>query len=108
MNITLNVNECELATILAALRYYQQQGLGDPANRPNEIHEIAADCVSSLDDAGIDALCERINGEQPNLLQALEKAIRALNQIPNSRISGGDTYTLIAHLEAILKKFKPA
>ena len=53
----------ELATILAALRYYQRNGLGEPSNRPLAIHEIATDSdqVISLDDAGIDRLCEDIN-----------------------------------------------
>ncbi len=55
----------ELATILAALRFYQGQGLGDPENRPTAIHEIATCCdeVVSLDDEGIDALCEKLNTE---------------------------------------------
>ena len=50
-------------TILAALRYYQQRGLGDPAQRPTEIHAIATDGDedSSLDAAGIDDLCDRLN-----------------------------------------------
>jgi hypothetical protein len=53
----------ELSTILAALRFYQEKGQGDPANRSDEIHDLATsgDEVTSLDDAGIDALCERIN-----------------------------------------------
>ena len=54
----------ELATILAALRYYQEKGLGDPANRSADIHEIATDGdeVISLDANDIDDLCERLNG----------------------------------------------
>lgn len=53
----------ETATLLAALRYYQQQGMGDPFNRPSEIHDIAADNlhVTSLDANDIDALCEKVN-----------------------------------------------
>jgi hypothetical protein len=53
----------ELATILAALRYYQEQGMGDPDNRSNDIHDIATngDNEVSLDADGIDALCERLN-----------------------------------------------
>lgn len=31
----------EVATILAALRHYKRTGQGDPANRTDEIHEIA-------------------------------------------------------------------
>jgi hypothetical protein len=62
--MTHTLDREELATILAALRYYQQQGLGDPVNRPEAIHDIATDhdaILSSLDDAGIDALCEKLN-----------------------------------------------
>lgn len=51
------------ATILAALRYYQSQGLGDPANRPEAIHDIATDNgeLVSLDDTAISNLCESMN-----------------------------------------------
>lgn len=53
----------ELATVLAALRYYQQAGMGEPGNRSIDIHDIATDgdTVVSLDDQGIDELCERLN-----------------------------------------------
>ncbi|WP_145928500.1 hypothetical protein OH491_24710 [Termitidicoccus mucosus] len=57
----------EHATVLAALRYYQRQGLADDSDlRPAEIHDIAtggdrACFAASLDAAGIDALCERLN-----------------------------------------------
>ncbi len=61
--LTITVDEAEHATILAALRYYQENGQGDPSNRSDDIHAIAAPdhVMSSLDDDGIDALCERIN-----------------------------------------------
>jgi len=64
--VNLSITGQEFCTILAALRYYQAQGLGDPDNRPLNIHEIATDCgelLSSLDDEGIDELAERINCE---------------------------------------------
>jgi hypothetical protein len=53
----------ETATILAALRFYQQKGLGDPQYRPLDIHEIASDNddVISLDEDDIDELCEKLN-----------------------------------------------
>lgn len=60
----IKCDETEHATILAALRFYQRAGMGDPDNRSDEIHEIATNCgaiTSSLDDDGIDQLCERIN-----------------------------------------------
>lgn len=50
-------------TILAALRYYQDNGQGDPAKRSCWIHEIATDGDTeiSMDDDGIDELCEELN-----------------------------------------------
>jgi hypothetical protein len=63
--IKLRVTDQELHTILAALRFYQEHGQGEPANRSDWIHELATngDDVISLDDAGIDELCERLNTE---------------------------------------------
>lgn len=58
------LNNAELGTILAALRYYQKQGLGDPRMRPQEIQEIAEGDHGenvTLDDDGIDELCEKLN-----------------------------------------------
>ena len=59
----ISITKSELATVLGALRYYQESGLGDPSNRSYEIHRIATDygeCIP-LDDAGIDELCEKLN-----------------------------------------------
>lgn len=59
-----SLDHAELSTVLAALRFYQSRGLGEPANRPGDIHEIATDggtVMASLDDEGIDSLCERLN-----------------------------------------------
>ncbi len=63
MTTTLEITDQELNTILAALRYYQANGQGDPANREQGIHDIATnfDEQISLDAAGIDELCEDIN-----------------------------------------------
>lgn len=59
---TYSLDRAELATILAALRTYQAAGYGEPANRPDDIHDIATDGdVISLDAVAIDTLCERIN-----------------------------------------------
>lgn len=56
----------EVATVLAALRFYRQKGLGDPDNRSDDIHDIATDGgdLTSLDADGIDDLCERLNREK--------------------------------------------
>lgn len=50
-------------TVLAALRYYRQNGQGDPANRADDIHAIATDNDDeiSLDEAGIDELYDLID-----------------------------------------------
>lgn len=79
MKTIIAFDRAELATVLAALRYYQQNGQGEPANRSDAIHDIATgmaegmqECVS-LDDAAIDTLCERINveGDTTGMLEAL-------------------------------------
>lgn len=58
----IELNYSELATVLAALRYYQFGGQGDPTNRTDDIHAIATDGdVISLDENGIEQLCEQIN-----------------------------------------------
>ncbi len=61
--INIAVTEQEFYTIIAALRFYQESGMGDPGNRSDDIHALACngDDVVSLDAVGIDNLCERIN-----------------------------------------------
>lgn len=60
---TITCDDAEHATILAALRFYQQQGMSDPFNRSDDIQAVACptEDSTSLDDEGIDGLCERIN-----------------------------------------------
>lgn len=60
-SVTYADRHAQICTILAALRYYQEQGLCDPENRSSDIHDIATDgdCIS-LDERGIDELCEAI------------------------------------------------
>ena len=50
-------------TILAALRYYQQGGQGEPDRRTDAIHEIATNSGDdiSLDAIAIDSLCADLN-----------------------------------------------
>ena len=62
----VEVNEAEIATIFAALRFYQSKGMGEPTFREEGIHQIATDhgrIQSSLDSKEIDELCERLNAE---------------------------------------------
>jgi hypothetical protein len=64
MNLNVNLTPAQLATILGALRVYQDRGYGDSSVRPNDIHDIVTNGDSlddPLDDDGIDALCERLN-----------------------------------------------
>lgn len=57
------VDEQQHATLIAALRYYQEQGMGDPNKRSDAIHDIATNCgeVTSLDDRDIDDLVDQLN-----------------------------------------------
>ena len=57
------MNQRELATVLAALRWYQESGFGEPGGRPEGIHEIATMCDQevSLNFDEIDLLCESLN-----------------------------------------------
>ena len=59
----VSLNHQDLCTVLAALRFYQEQGMGEPGNRSADIHDIAEDGGNqiSMDDEGIDDLCDRIN-----------------------------------------------
>lgn len=59
----MNITNQERNTILAALRHYQQDGMGEPDNRSDAIHDIATNGGAdiSMDAAGIDALCQKIN-----------------------------------------------
>lgn len=79
----LHVTDQETATILAALRYYQHCGMGEPNNRPDWLHEIATNGdVTSLDANEIDALCERINfADTSTLLLACYVALDSLQQL---------------------------
>ena len=53
------ISDREMGTVLAALRYWQREGLASAGRE----REIATDCgrFESLSSGEIDALCERIN-----------------------------------------------
>ena len=71
------LHDQQLNTVLAALRYYQEQGMGEPANRSEAIHDIATNCNTeiSLDAQEIDTLADEINiGTTP------EKALAVLKE----------------------------
>lgn len=66
-------NHTEICTIIAALRYYQANGMGDTDNRPDWLQKLACPDggnMTSLDDKGIDALAHSLhpaisNGQCP-------------------------------------------
>jgi hypothetical protein len=72
-NTVVDPLRAELNTILAALRYYQENGQGEPANRSDAIHYIATDGGKeiSLDEDGINELCERLNLGMIRLVEPL-------------------------------------
>ena len=63
---TLSVSNQDFNTIIAALAFYREHEQGEPANRTDEIHELACgeargmDEDISLDDDGIRELIERL------------------------------------------------
>lgn len=67
-------------TILAALRFYQKEGMGEPANRSDAIHDLApnGDQDISMDEEGIDDLCERVNASYEPTGVAIDLAQQVL------------------------------
>lgn len=74
--------DVDVNTLLAALRYYQEHGQGEPANRSLEIHDIATgnDSQVSMDANGIDDLCEALNMGRIILVDSI-KAKHALDDV---------------------------
>jgi len=63
-NVTLHVSCRELATILAALRFHQDENLQGGCEIPDQfVREIATDCgqLKPLTFEEVSALCERMN-----------------------------------------------
>jgi len=74
----LPLNEAEHATLLAALTLYKQQGMGEPMNRSDEVHDIATNgglVFSSLDDEGIDRLLAKAASCQQKPVRYADKAV---------------------------------
>lgn len=75
------------STILAALRFYQANNQGDPDSRSAEIHELATgggEDLTSLDDEGIDDLCEALNcqpEESHGMLETVAELVADLERI---------------------------
>ncbi|MDB6095555.1 MAG: hypothetical protein JWM32_3117 [Verrucomicrobia bacterium] len=73
----------EHATVLAALRYYQLNGLDRyPTPRPDPIHDIAMGdgraFATSLDHLGIDRLCERLNSAASGATDSGPEPLRSI------------------------------
>lgn len=83
---TITFTQQEKNTIMAALRYYQENGQGEPENRSDAIHEIATngDTETSMDAAGIDALCQKLNIAEKHEIEILFEhgEISSINNIP--------------------------
>jgi hypothetical protein len=62
----IEANDSEHATILAALRWYQQMA----PDLPDDIRKIATNggAIKRLSAAGIDELCERVNAGEPPVI----------------------------------------
>lgn len=75
--VSINVNAKEHATILSALRFYQEKKQFNSFNRTAEINEIATNCgeFSSLTSAGIDALSHQINECTENTLSNIDPVV---------------------------------
>jgi|GEM_PF-6021573 len=61
----LMLDATDKATVVAALTHYMNEGMGEPANRPEAIHELATgldDSVVSMDDDGLADLIRRLQG----------------------------------------------
>lgn len=73
----------EHATVLAALRYYQQPGLADePQKRPGAIHDIAtggdsATNAAAMNSADIDPLGERLNAPRKVEADSIARVLTA-------------------------------
>lgn len=63
LTTAIHVDAQQINTLLAALRYYQRQGMCEPDNRPDWLQAIACptDDDTSEDEEGVDELCELIN-----------------------------------------------
>ncbi len=102
----LDVTRAEFNTILGALRFYQECGMGEPLNRSDRIQEIvcpdADDTSLSADE--IDALCERLNC-QPEISADLKRLFMA--EIDNEAQGGDSPATLQTVRESLVGGYEP-
>lgn len=84
------IESADLNTILAALRYYQESGMGEAGNRSDAIHDIATDNGNdtSLDNEGIDALCEALNSG--DVVLASKQELIAIDELLSEKVIYAD------------------
>lgn len=85
---TIAIDDRELATILAALRFHQDENLaGGQGNTDQAIQEIATDCgrLQPLTSGEIDQLCQRLNC---GVIAAVKPAGRGLTIDPPQKENG--------------------
>lgn len=102
------IDKPEHATMIAALRWYQESGMGEPDHRSEAIHELATNGGEeiSLDSDGIDALVEKLQfnnvAETVARLEArharLLAALRAVHEA--SRMSGNSHVQYLEQIAA--------
>ena len=83
----------QTATVLAALRYYQEHDQGNPDSRTDAIHEIATDSgtLVSLDGEAIDQVCTTIKGADE---QAPFTLLRTLGFLLGIHVSEAGMWTV--------------
>lgn len=108
-------------TILAALRFYQQQGMGDPIARSESIHDIATGGgdETSLDEWGIEELCQSINfaecpaaplvivrcTDDDRILVEADQAVKVVHLTDNQTADEGDDLVELDGIEMWKQEF---
>nr|EIU2719013.1 hypothetical protein [Pseudomonas aeruginosa]EIU2864248.1 hypothetical protein [Pseudomonas aeruginosa] len=108
-------------TILAALRFYQEQGMGDPIVRSDAIHDIATGGgdETSLDEWGIEELCQSINfAECPaaplvivrctaddDILVEADQPVKLVHLTDNQTADDGDDLVVLDGIEMWKQEF---
>ncbi|SEI14570.1 hypothetical protein [Paraburkholderia hospita] len=96
------------ATLIAALRWYQKSGMGDPDNRDDGIHDLATDggVLISLDSDGVDELVSTLQfGDMAESISTLRaqhaRLLAALQAVHEAaRMSDHDRVKYIAAIAA--------
>ncbi len=114
-NYTLPINELEHATLMAALRFYQGNGLADnPKKRPELIHNIATcdgTLMAALSGGGVDKLCERMNfltrQARPRVTKTLQRRLEEATKLVEDFNRDYPVGTEVVYYELIDPKARP-